>query len=175
MSRVNFAELQTLGPGRTPRAGPPALSTYEYEPNLPTSWQWNVGVQMTLPWSTALDVEYVGQRATYQGQTVDINQVDMGAAFLPQNQDPTLAPTTNGSSALPTDLLRSFKGYGQINQFTQRGENLYHSIQSSINRRFRNGLSFGLNYTLGLSFTGNSGARLEHDANGNLRYRADQD
>ena len=32
---------------------------------------------------------------------------------------------------------------------------MYHSIQSSFNRRFRNGFSFGLNYTLGL---------IEHDA-----------
>jgi hypothetical protein len=172
---VNFGQLQTLSQTGLRVQGPPALSTYEYDANLPTSWQWNAGVQMTLPWATALDVEYVGQRATYQGQNLDINQVDIGAAFLPENQDPTLSPSTTGASALPTDMMRSFKGYGQITQFTQRGENLYHSIQSSINRRFRNGLSFGLNYTLGLSFKGNSNARLEHDANGNLQYRADQE
>ena len=172
---ANFGQLQTLGTSGLSIQGPPALSTYEYEAKLPTSYQWNFGVQMALPWSSALDLEYVGQAARYQGQNVDINQVDIGAAFLPENQDPTLAVSpTPGGSAVPTDQMRAFKGYGSITQFTQRGSNEYHSIQSSFNRRFHNGLSFGLNYTLGLSFTGNAGARLEHDANGNLRYRADQ-
>ena len=52
--------------------------------------------------------------------------------------------------------------------------NDYHAIQTSFNRRFRNGWSAQLNYTLGLSQTNNSPARLEHDANGNVSYRADQ-
>src|SRR5439155_26467813 len=52
----------------------------------------------------------------------------------------------------------------------------YHSIQTSLNRRFRNGLQFGLNYTYGIANTGNLGAgvRLQHDASGNYSVRADQ-
>ena len=133
-------------------------------------------MQMALPWASALDVEYVGQRATYQGQNRGHQSGGHGRGVPAGEPGPDAGRrTTPDASALPTDLMRAFKGYGSITQFTQRGSNLYHSIQSSINRRFRNGLSFGLNYTLGLSFTGNSNARLEHDANGNLRYRADQD
>ena len=49
---------------------------------------------MALPWSSALDVSYVGQYGYNLGQTVDINQVDLGAAYLPQNQDRTLPSTT---------------------------------------------------------------------------------
>ena len=46
----------------------------------------------------------------------------------------------------------------------------YHSIQMSFNRRFRNGLAFGMNYTLGLSFKGNTGLqqRLQHAADGTI-------
>ena len=33
----------------------------------------------------------------------------------------------------------------------------YHSIQTSLNRRMRNGLQFGVNYTYSISFTGNAG------------------
>ena len=32
-------------------------------------------------------------------------------AFLPQNQDPTLAPTTPGATSVPTDQMRAFRGY----------------------------------------------------------------
>ena len=47
-------------------------------------------LQMALPWSSVLDVSYVGQYGYNLGQTVDINQVDIGAAYQAQNQDPTL-------------------------------------------------------------------------------------
>ena len=76
---------------------------------------------------------------------------------------------------MATDLMRAFRGYGQINQFWGRGWNKYHSIQTSYNRRFTDGLSFGVNWTLGLSNTTNAGARLQHGADGQLEYRADQE
>jgi len=46
----------------------------------------------------------------------------------------------------------------------------------SLNRRFRNGFSFGANYTWGISFTGNTGLqkRLQHAADGTFSVRADQ-
>ena len=52
----------------------------------------------------------------------------------------------------------------------------YHSIQTTFNRRFRDGLSFGLNHTLGLSFTGNTGTqvRLQHNPDGSFAIRDDQ-
>lgn len=52
----------------------------------------------------------------------------------------------------------------------------YHSIQASLNRRFRNGLQFGLNYTLGLSYVGTTitPLRLDHAADGSFTIRADQ-
>ena len=49
---------------------------------------------MALPWAMALDVSYVGQHQYNILQNVDINRVDFGAAFLPQNQDPSLAAST---------------------------------------------------------------------------------
>jgi hypothetical protein len=46
----------------------------------------------------------------------------------------------------------------------------------SLNRRFRNGFSFGANYTWGISFTGNTGLqkRLQHAPDGTFSIRADQ-
>jgi hypothetical protein len=169
---INFGQLQTL---TSNIIGPPALTVFEYDAKLPSSIQWSTGVQMALPWSSALDVSYVGQYGYNLGQTVDINQVDLGSAYLQQNQDRTLSSTVSGGNAVATDLMRAFRGYGQINQFWGRGWNKYHSIQTSYNRRFTDGLSFGVNWTLGLSNTTNAGARLEHGADGQLQYRADQE
>src|SRR5262249_17523963 len=48
--------------------------------------------------------------------------------------------------------------------------------QANYNRRFRNGFSFGVNYTLSMSFSGNTGLqqRLQHGADGSISIRADQ-
>ena len=106
---------------------------------------------------------------------MDINQVDLGAAYLAENQDRTLSSTIPGGNAVATDLMRAFRGYGQINQFWGRGWNTYHSIQSSFNRRFSNGLVVRPQLDARTVNTSNSGARLEHGANGTLQYRADQE
>jgi hypothetical protein len=45
-----------------------------------------------------------------------------------------------------------------------------------LNRRYRDGFAFGINYTRGLSFKGNTGLqqRLQHNADGSVSVRADQ-
>jgi hypothetical protein len=64
-----------------------------------------------------------------------------------------------------------------IAQQTTEFEDTYHSIQTNFNRRFRNGVQFGLNYTLSLSLTGNTGLqkRLQHALDGTISLRDDQD
>jgi hypothetical protein len=172
---VNFGQLQSLGSSGLALSGTPNMAVYEYDAPLPSSAQWNAGMQLALPWSSALDVSYVGQHGFNLLQNVNINLVDLGTAFLLENQDPTRAPSgTPGATALPTELLRYFQGYGNINYQWGRGWTTYHSVQTSFNRRFTGGVSFGLNHTLGLSNRGNAGARLEHGGDGNFRYRADQ-
>ena len=63
-------------------------------------------MQMALPWSSSLDVAYVGQHSfhvlnAFQSLTaVNINAIDFGAAFLPQNQDPTRSAAVGGGGRL---------------------------------------------------------------------------
>ena len=85
---VSNASLASLGTGVQ---GAPALNVFEYAGGLPSSVQWNVGTQMTLPWSSSLDLSYVGQHAWNQYGGLNINAIDFGATFLPQNQDSTQA------------------------------------------------------------------------------------
>jgi hypothetical protein len=111
------------------------------------------------------------------GTTVDLNAIDIGAAYLPQNQDPTLgAQSVPGAGALPTNNLRPYAGFANIQQNTTEFWDEYHSIQSNFNRRFRNGFSFGVNYVLSLSFKGNTGLqrRLVHSSDGSVSLRSDQ-
>jgi hypothetical protein len=175
---LSNGDLRALGSGLR-LSGAPALSIYEYDAPLPSSTQWNAGVQVALPWQSAVDVSYVGQHGFNLLQNVNINQVQPGAAWLLQNQDLSQTPTTPGSNAVPEVLMRPYKGFGNINMQWGRGWNTYHSVQWSFNRRFTNGVSLGLNHTIALSNKGNAnaGSRLQYSLDGdriNYSFRPDQ-
>ncbi len=171
---VQYSQLQTLGSTGLTTQGAPTLNAFPRDIKLPTSVQWNSGVQTQLPWATSLDVSYVGQHSYHTFNGVNVNAIDFGIAFLPQYQDPTVTPGTLGSTILPTNSLRAIRGYGSITQQQNRGVRTYHSIQASLNRRFRNGLSFGFNDTVSLYDHQQSAARLQHNPDGSFTLRADQ-
>ncbi|MEO8075974.1 MAG: hypothetical protein ABI818_06555, partial [Acidobacteriota bacterium] len=170
---LRYGQLQTLGAGLATEA-PSSLSVYEYDSPLPSSTQWNAGIQIALPWSSVLDVEYVGQHGFNIVEGINLNAVDFGSAYLPQYQDGTLTPTSPGATSVSTDLMRAFRGYSAITQNVSRSWNTYHSLQLSFTRRFRNGMSYGFNDTIGLSSVGSTAARLQHNADGSVAYRSDQ-
>ena len=177
---VRYGQLQNIaGSGLTTEAAP-ALTVWQYDQPLPASAQWNIGVQATLPFSTAIDVSYTGQHSYDTPTASNLNSIDLGAAFLPANQNPAAAtsaastdPATSYASTNP-DLIRFYRGFGAIGQQAPYGYRTYHSIQTSVNRRFRNGVSFGFNHTLGLSDKQQSTLRLQHNADGTVTTRADQ-
>ncbi len=172
---LRYSRLQDVGTGSgLTTDAPQSMVTFEYNNPIQKSSQWNAGMQMALPWSSSLDVSYVGQHSFDRLQTVNLNSVDLGTAFLAQAQDPTLVTTTPGGAAYTTELLRPYRGLNAITQNTGFSWNTYHSIQTSFNRRFQRGLSFGVNYTYQISNIQNIGKRLEHLPDGSYRERADQ-
>ncbi len=169
---LRYSTLQSLGGLAT--EAPPTLTVYQYDSGLPSTWQWNGGLQIVLPGAIALDVEYTGERAYNIVENVDINAVDFGAAFQPSNQDATLSSGTPGAAAVLADQMRTFRGFSSITQAMARGRLTSHSVQTSFTRRFANGVSFGFNDAWLLSQKGSTAARLQHNANGTFEERADQ-
>ena len=76
------------------------MTIFQYDAKVPASAQWEAGIQKTLPWASVVDVSYVGNHgynrlgAFQNGSPVNLNAIDFGAAYLPQNQDLTLGPQT---------------------------------------------------------------------------------
>jgi hypothetical protein len=169
---LRYSQLQTMG-GLTTEAAP-TLNVYQLDSGLPSTWNWNAGVQYMLPFATALDFSYTGQHSYNLVEDVNINTVDFGAAFLPANQDPTVTSTIPGGAAVSTDLMRAYRGYGGITQEQPRGWYTSHTLQLAITRRFTRGLSFGFNDTILLQSKGSTGARLQHNPDGTFFERADQ-
>jgi hypothetical protein len=175
-------QLQNLGAGLSPQPVP-ALVVFQYDAKVPTSVQWNSEVQMALPWSSAFTVAYVGNHGYNRlggfqgGTTVNMNAIDFGTAYLPQYQDPTKAASSvPGQNAYTTNVLRPYQGLSTIQRQTTEFWDTYHSLQFTLNRRYRDGFAFGVNYTRGLSFKGNTGLqmRLQHNPDGSVSVRADQ-
>lgn len=143
----NFGRLQDIGTGQVLLA-PPALVAYDRQGKTPTSYAFNMGIQYKLPLESVLDVSYVGTIGSHLLQRRNINAPNYGAAYLPQNQDPTAAPSTvPGATALPIDFLRPYQGFGQIQYIEPASSSNYHSLQTSLNRRFNRGLLLGVSYT----------------------------
>jgi hypothetical protein len=131
-------------------------TAYDFVPPKVTAW--NVGVQHKLWRAITFDIAYVGSSNKNMLEQNQINALPKGALFAPENQDPTKAPNpTPGASALTTDLLRPYQGYGGIRYWQATGESNYHALQTGINRRFDNGLMFSVFYVWSKTLTtGNS-------------------
>ena len=175
--------MQNLGAGGLTTRGAPQLTAYEYDARLPTATTWNAGMQMMLPWATSLDVAYTG-RHNYNAQVggqdfpININRVDLGTAFLPSMQDRSIAPSaipgTTSLAAQNPNQVRGYRGYGNLTYRQYDGWRTFHSIEISVNRRFRNGLQLGFNDTVVLSDIISVDPRYDHGPDGQVVLRADQ-
>ncbi len=140
-SRLDFGRLQDL----TSSGGNDPYPTLSLNPTAfgfkpPRTNQWNLGVQHKLTQTVILDVAYVGSTSSDLLRQTQINAVPFGATFLPQNQDPTRVPgAVAGSTALPNDFLRPYRGYGNIRMWDYSGYGDYKALQTSVTRRFDKG------------------------------------
>ena len=149
-STINLGRLQDISPNNV-LLSPPTLRALQPDAKLPKNYAFNLGIQYKLPLDAVLDISYVGSQGRHLPTFRNINAVPYGAAFLPQNQDPTrnLAVGIPGSNALPADLLAPYQGFNNNNivfiDYVEKSN--YNSMQSSINRRFSKGLLLRMSYT----------------------------
>jgi hypothetical protein len=159
VSNVQWGRLQDLGSSATGTNPFPTLSLspsgFDFIP--PKTYQWNVGVQRKLFETLILDLAYVGSKSTDLLRQSQINSVPAGAKFLPQNQDPTRAPSAvPGATALPDDLLRPYQGYNTIRMWDYTGWGNYNALQAGITRRFDKGFMVSAFYVWSKALTVNN-------------------
>ncbi len=127
---------------------PQGLSGFSPDGHLPTTYNWNAGFQHVLPYKLVADVAYVGSVSRHQVHTLNINGMPFGSAWLPQNQDPTLGtPRFDGTTTLPINYIRPYRGYGDINIQGMGAISNYNALQASLSRRLTEGLQLGVAYT----------------------------
>ncbi len=145
---LNHGRLQDIDASNLLLA-PPALTAIDHEGKVPTTYAFNAGIQRNMPLGSVLDVSYVGSLGRQLFQRRNINAPDYGAAYRPENQDTTLAPSAiPGATALPVDFLRPYRGFANIFLFEPVARSNYHALQAGLNRRFKDGWLIGINYVL---------------------------
>jgi hypothetical protein len=114
---------------------PLAVTTEDRTFKNPVSYAWSTTLQREIGFNTTVEVSYVGRRGLNLQREKNINQLPVGALYLPQN------------AGLHPNQLRPYLGYGPIRETLNDGRSIYNGLQIELNRRFSKGLSFGFAYT----------------------------
>jgi len=126
---------------------PASLHGFDKQGQIPTVYNFNLGIQQELPFKLLLDMAYVGSVSNHNIYTMNINGLPFGSAWLPQNQDPSKTPKFDGTTTNNTNLFRPYPGYGDINMYDFGANSNYNAFQASINRRLAANLQIGASYT----------------------------
>lgn len=128
--------------------------------STPWNRQWNVTLQRELPWSTGLELAYVGTQGTAlqtNGEGgLNINQLDpqhmaLGSSLNQLVDNPFYGIVNQGVLIAPrvsrAQLLRPYPQFTDIIPLTNTGAtSIYHALQVSVNRRMRAGLQLAGSY-----------------------------
>ncbi len=128
-----FSTLQTS----TGNLAPSSTAGLSLAGNVPSVYNFSLGVQRDLGFKTTLDVAYVGALGRHLLQERNLNTLPYGTHFLPQNQDATTG------KPLPDTFLEPYFGYSSIQEDEFASNSSYHSMQVQVNRRFSKGLQIG--------------------------------
>jgi hypothetical protein len=143
----NLSTIQSAGATLFPAA----INRLSPDGHVPTTYNYNAGLQRQLPMQFFIDVSYVGSQSRHLYYAQPFNRVPFGSAWEPYSQDPTLTPRFDGTTNLPVNMYRPYRGYvgGGANigdDFVWGGSANYNALQIALNRR-RGPLVFGLAYT----------------------------
>ena len=115
---------------------------------LPSQWNYSIGVQRELGGGYFVEATYVGNRGKHLIRQPDVNRPSFDAlranAALPAAQ------------RVSTNFLRPYRGYSAIRMRLSDAESEYNSLQLYATKR-RGQIQFTVSYTLGKALTNASG------------------
>jgi Carboxypeptidase regulatory-like domain/TonB-dependent Receptor Plug Domain/TonB dependent receptor len=97
------------------------IRTVDPNSQIPYVQQWSFGLQRALPGGFVATVNYVGTKSTHLDVLTDLNQ--------------------------PVNGVTPYPNFGYLERQTAQANGIYHGLESSIERRFHNGLSLKAAYT----------------------------
>jgi hypothetical protein len=143
------------------------LSYFDANPSSARNQRWQAGIQRELPGRWLADIAYVGNHGSNLPITRNINAlpnqylstsatrdqttIDYLSALVPNPfvglMPASAAAAFRAATIARSQLLRPYPQFGDINTTTNEGYSWYHALQASLQRRFANGYTLGVNYT----------------------------
>src|SRR5260370_7586803 len=106
------------------------------------TYNYSFNVQRDIAMGTVVDVAYVGALSRHLQARVNLNSTALGTNYLASSRD-----ATNKNAVLPSQFLRPYIGYGDINYYANAYNSSYHSLQTKVNRPYRKNLMYGVGWT----------------------------
>ncbi len=170
--QFDFGNLDTIATSGSVILAPSNVHGIDREGKNPTVHSFSLQIQQSLGLDTVLSIGYVGTVSSHLWQTVNLNYSPYGELFTRDAQDPRFWGGTDlsavpgqdttiaqvykdkglkfdGSKALDTNFLKKYPGYGNITYRGPMGSANYHSLQSTLQRRFGRDITFSVAYTWG--------------------------
>lgn len=143
----NFADpFNGANPFNQSFSQPMTLLTVDKNLRLPYAQDWNLRIQRSFAGNWLLEADYVGTKGTKLPRFIEAN---------PTVYDPNLSYAENVQLS---DQRRPYSGctvqaptactFSSVGLISGIANSTYHSLQTSLRRRFGHGLSFLLSYTL---------------------------
>ena len=124
---------------------PLAITTQDPIFKNPEAWHWSTTFEREVGYDTLIEVGYVGRRGLHGQRERNINQLQPG--------------TVQANPGINPDFLRPYKGFSIIRVTNNDANSIYHGLQLGATRRFKDGFSFGVAYTLSKSWDDGSAQR----------------
>ncbi|MEX2260325.1 MAG: TonB-dependent receptor [Bryobacteraceae bacterium] len=105
-------------------------------------WQWSFDIQRELPYSTALTIGYVGSKNTHVPNNDGVfNQAEPSTDtnFQPRRRFPYIYD--------PAQPEKGIQDLGPVSYYGTFGSGFYHGLQAKLEKRYSNGISYGVSYT----------------------------
>jgi acyl-coenzyme A thioesterase PaaI-like protein len=133
---------------------PDAPSLFSLDPKFsnPQVQHWNLSVQRELGWNAVWEVAYAGSKGSHLYEFREGNPIA-----------PSSDPTADSAARRPRPYL------GDLTYWCACNSSHYHSLQTKIEKRFSNHLSFLTAYTFGKSIDETSQASLSFATGGGAR------
>jgi hypothetical protein len=164
----NFGNLATVGANTGQIAlGTVSVRGVDRQGYIPNVHSFSLQLQQDIGFDTVVSVGYVGSLSRHLPEDINLNAIPYGFLFTKAAQDPSfyaggVVPDEepnlpqayrdaglkfSGRWAFQPDFLRNFPGYQTVQMKTFGGSSNYHSLQATVQRRFKQGFSFGAAYT----------------------------
>lgn len=143
-----YGNLASIPPASAGVFFPGSVNGFDKAGQIPTTYNWNVTVQRELPGAVLFDIAYVGASSNHLLYRLNQNAIPLGAAWLPQNQDPlNKNPKFDGTTSNAQNFYRPYQGYANTIAYGFGANSNYHALQVSANRRLGKNLTGGVAYT----------------------------